>query len=94
MSDKPFRRTDAARAVLAALPSPPAEAYGREIMRATGVPSGTAYPLLGRLERHGLVASRWETVDPGERGGRPARRYYRRTGSGEKLLAEWPPPGC
>jgi PadR family transcriptional regulator, regulatory protein PadR len=41
---------------------------------------GTVYPALYRLERRGLVASRWETV-----GGR-RRRVYRLTGGGRTAL--------
>jgi PadR family transcriptional regulator, regulatory protein PadR len=48
---------------------------------------GTVYPALYRLERRGLIASRWETV-----GGR-RRRVYRLTGRGHTALArqraEW-----
>ena len=34
--------------------------HGFDIMDATGLPSGTVYPILGRLERDGYVRSRWE----------------------------------
>jgi PadR family transcriptional regulator PadR len=48
-------------------------------MKAAGLPSGTLYPLLGRLETRGLVSSAWET--PRQDGERP-RRYYQLTGEG------------
>jgi hypothetical protein len=32
-------------------------------MQATGLASGTLYPLLVRLERAGWVAARWEDID-------------------------------
>jgi len=53
--------------------------YGYDLMKAAGLPSGTLYPLLGRLETRGLVASAWET--PRQDGERP-RRYYHLTGEG------------
>jgi PadR family transcriptional regulator PadR len=57
------------------------DVYGLELVRATGVKSGTLYPLLDRLETDGLVTSRWEDADPHEVG-RPRRRLYRLTGLG------------
>ena len=33
--------------------------YGLDVMEATGLPSGTVYPALRRLERDELVESRW-----------------------------------
>jgi len=54
-------------------------AYGFEIMEVAGLPSGTLYPLLARLQARELVASAWET--PRQDGERP-RRYYRLTGEG------------
>ncbi|MGH8879134.1 MAG: PadR family transcriptional regulator, partial [Stackebrandtia sp.] len=47
----------------------------------TGLPSGTLYPILVRLERAGWVATAWEDVDASA-AGRPARRYYRLTADG------------
>ncbi|MGH7471577.1 MAG: PadR family transcriptional regulator [Longimicrobiales bacterium] len=61
-------------------------AYGFDLMRATGLPSGTVYPLLRRLEAAGLVRSEWEDIDA-EREGRPRRRYYALTAAGRKSLA-------
>ena len=69
--------------VLAALlAEPAAQRYGLQLMQATGLPSGTLYPILVRLERAGWVASAWEEIDPVAEG-RPARRYYRLTAEGE-----------
>ncbi len=50
--------------------------YGFDIIDQTGLPSGTVYPALGRLERDGFVKSAWENE---------ARRARRRT-SGAPLL--------
>jgi PadR family transcriptional regulator PadR len=71
------RMTAAVGAVLAALlGEPDADRYGLELMQAAGLPSGTLYPVLARLERAGWVVAEWETIDP-VAAGRPARRYYR-----------------
>lgn len=42
----------------------------------TGLPSGTVYPALRRLERDGLVDSKWESEVEATAKQRPARRYY------------------
>lgn len=46
---------------------------------------GTLYKALGRLERLGLLASRWEDVAAAE--GRPRRRLYEVTGDGARAAA-------
>jgi PadR family transcriptional regulator PadR len=60
--------------------------YGFEIIDTTGLPSGTVYPALSRLERDGYVRSAWEDADRAHRDGRPARRYYRITAPGVRAL--------
>ena len=68
--------------VLAALLTDPGEPrYGLDLMRATGQPSGTLYPILTRLLRAGWVQAHWESIDPVDTG-RPARRYYQLTPDG------------
>ena len=62
--------------------------YGFDIIDQTGLPSGTVYPALGRLERDGLVKSAWEEEQEAHSEGRPARRYYRLTAPGVKALSE------
>jgi PadR family transcriptional regulator, regulatory protein PadR len=79
--------------LLSTLDEGPAHGYGLvEALRgksegAFDLGEGTMYPALYRLERRGLVASRWEVV-----GGR-RRRVYRLTRSGRgalaRQLAEW-----
>jgi PadR family transcriptional regulator PadR len=61
--------------------------YGFDIMDATHLPSGTVYPILGRLERDGYVRSRWESQTIASREKRPPRRYYEVTAAGAKVLA-------
>ena len=61
--------------------------HGFDIMDATGLPSGTVYPILRRLDREGLLASTWEKVAIAQREQRPPRRYYDITAAGEEMLA-------
>ena len=61
--------------------------HGFDVMDATGLPSGTVYPILRRLEMGGLVRSKWERAERAQREGRPPRRYYEVTAEGEAWLA-------
>ena len=61
--------------------------HGFDIMDATGLPSGTVYPILGRLERDGYVRSKWESQTIAQREKRPPRRYYEITAAGSRALA-------
>jgi PadR family transcriptional regulator len=49
---------------------------------------GTLYKALDRLERAGLLESRWEDPLIGADEGRPRRRFYRLTLAGEGALAQ------
>jgi PadR family transcriptional regulator PadR len=69
------------------LEDPTKEFYGLEICAAAGLPSGTIHPILARLENAGWLASRWEEIDPREKG-RPRRRYYRLTPDGTVLARD------
>ena len=62
--------------------------YGFDIMDATGLPSGTVYPILRRLDREGLLESEWEEHAEAQREQRPPRRYYEITALGERMLAD------
>jgi DNA-binding PadR family transcriptional regulator len=62
--------------------------HGFDIMDATGLPSGTVYPILRRLDREGLLESAWEKQADAQREQRPPRRYYDITAAGEALLSE------
>ncbi len=62
-------------------------AYGFDICDGTGLPSGTVYPALSRLEQAGFVRSRWERQDIAQREKRPPRRYYEITAPGTTALA-------
>lgn len=81
----PVRVTAAVSRVLAAfLEDPEVDRYGLDLMRASGHPSGTLYPILLRLQNAGWVDTYWEEIDP-VAAGRPARRYYRLTPDGRSL---------
>ncbi|HTM42073.1 MAG TPA: helix-turn-helix transcriptional regulator [Terriglobales bacterium] len=58
--------------------------YGFNVMEVTGLPSGTVYPALRRLERDHLIVSRWEELPASPQ--RPARRYYKLTREGATAL--------
>jgi PadR family transcriptional regulator, regulatory protein PadR len=62
--------------------------YGFDIMDATGLPSGTVYPALRRMEAAGLIDSRWEDADVAQREQRPSRKYYEVLRSGQLVLAQ------
>ena len=62
--------------------------YGFDLMDATGLPNGTVYPLLRRLERRGVLAGAWEDENKARAEQRPPRRYYRLTRVGEAALEE------
>ncbi|MEU5525176.1 helix-turn-helix transcriptional regulator [Streptomyces sp. NPDC047860] len=66
--------------VLAALLEKPDDlAYGYDLMKATGLRSGSLYPILARLTAEGWVTRETEESRPSEG---PARRYYRLTAHG------------
>ena len=56
--------------------------HGFDIMDATGLPSGTVYPILRRLDAEGCVRSRWEKDGVARKEQRPPRRYYELTAGG------------
>jgi DNA-binding PadR family transcriptional regulator len=56
--------------------------YGYDLMKETGLLSGTLYPLLMRMTDQGLVEAEWR--QPTQRG-RPARHVYRLTAAGLAL---------
>lgn len=65
------------------------ECYSIELIeRLDGYPAlaaspGTVYPLLARLDKAGLVGTRWSPAPGG-----PPRKYYRLTGEGRSWLAD------
>jgi DNA-binding PadR family transcriptional regulator len=67
------------------------DSYGYAILQRVRVLSGgelewtdgMLYPVLHRLERSGLIQSRWEKAESGRK-----RKYYRVTEAGRKQLSE------
>ena len=62
--------------------------YGFDIIDQTGLPSGTVYPALRRLENADYVASKWERQSIAQAEQRPPRKYYEVTKAGRTVLAE------
>ena len=62
-----------------------ARRYGLELSGATGLRSGSLYPILARLLDRGLIEGEWLAPS---RPGRPLRHGYRITGAGRSALAE------
>ena len=60
--------------------------YGFSIMEMTGLPSGTVYPAMRRMEEDQLIRSRWERQAIADREQRPARKYYQLTTTGKTAL--------
>lgn len=60
--------------------------YGFSIMDMTGLPSGTVYPAMRRMEEEQLIRSRWERQAIADREQRPPRKYYQLTSTGRTSL--------
>lgn len=65
---------------------PSAWHYGYELSRATGLKSGTLYPILMRLAKYGLLETKWIATEKGV----PPRHTYRLTPKGVEVLRELP----
>ncbi|MER6130021.1 PadR family transcriptional regulator [Streptomyces sp. NPDC001795] len=77
------RMTLQTQLVLRALLEDPArQRYGLELCELAGLPSGTIYPILARLEQVGWLDSTWEDPALYQDAGRPRRRFYRITEQG------------
>lgn len=60
----------------------PQEVYGYQLLRATGLRSGTLYPILRRLQGQGYLEERWDSAGPP---GVPPRRLYQLSSQGLML---------
>jgi PadR family transcriptional regulator, regulatory protein PadR len=91
MGTSPRMTAPTLRVLAVLLADPLGEHYGLELFQAAGLPSGTGYPILARLEQAGWLTSSWEDIDEAAEG-RRRRRYYRLTGTGleasRRALAE------
>ena len=64
----------------------PVYVYGLRVIELTGLPSGTVYPAMRRLERDGLVQAHCEQQSIADAEQRPLRKYYTITPSGRQQL--------
>jgi PadR family transcriptional regulator PadR len=62
--------------------------YGFDIVDITGMPGGTVYPALRRLEEAGYLKSTWEKEAIAQAELRPRRKYFEVTRSGKEALAD------
>jgi PadR family transcriptional regulator len=77
--EKQIRLSPQTRTLLETLLAGPKDwHYGYDLSRATGLKSGTLYPILMRLADHKWLETRWEAVEPGK----PPRHLYRLTPNG------------
>ena len=60
--------------------------YGFDIIDITGVPGGTVYPALRRLEDAGYLTSKWEEPSIAQSEPRPPRKYYELTREGRECI--------
>ena len=72
--------------VLSHLAAAPVEwRYGYDLCKATGLKSGTLYPLLIRLHEQGYLEAEWRAPQVE---GRPPRHAYRLTSAGRALAED------
>jgi DNA-binding PadR family transcriptional regulator len=82
----PIRMTHPTALILTALAA--GYRFGFDIMDATGLPSGTVYPALRRMEEVRLVRSTWESKREAHSDRRPRRKLYELTSSGNAAVVE------
>jgi DNA-binding PadR family transcriptional regulator len=85
MNQKPTRVTGPTLDVLSELLATETKVWGLELVRKTGLKTGTVYPILARLETLGWIRSSWEQ-NPDHKG--PRRRLWELTKSGRTQAAE------
>lgn len=88
------RLSDEGAAVLQLfLEDPTRERFGLEIIRLTGIKSGSLYPILHRFEERELISARWEDVEVAAEQRRRPRRCYRfdlkQLRDAEELYRQW-----
>jgi DNA-binding PadR family transcriptional regulator len=62
--------------------------FGFDVMERCGLPSGTVYPALRRLERAGWLTATWEDADVAHAEGRPRRKTYALSERGRRGMPE------
>lgn len=86
MSPLRLRRSPQTLAVLSALSrSSQRWQYGYDLLRETGLKSGTLYPILARLQQGGWLEQRWQKASGP---GRPPRHLYRLSRQGKMAARE------
>jgi len=80
----PQRLSHTAAMILQALDA--GHIYGLSVMDVTGLPSGTVYPALRRMEGDDLIRSQWEKQSIADEAQRPLRKYYKLTAAGRATL--------
>lgn len=80
------RRTPATAAVVGVLLESSNAIWGLQVVKATGLKTGTVYPILERLERAGWITSEWDT-DLTRKG--PRRRYFKLEADAVPLAQEY-----
>ena len=84
MTRLPNRSTQTLRLLAELLGSPRAWRHGYELSKATGLKSGTLYPILMRLAERKLLETSLETAEIGK----PPRHLYRLTPDGLRFARE------
>ena len=85
MKQQPIRVTRPTLEILVALLAAKTKVWGLELVRQTGLKTGTVYPILARLETFGWIRSSWE-VNQKHKG--PRRRLWELTEEGEVRARE------
>lgn len=80
------RKTPATASVLEILMNTPDAVWGLQVVKETGLKTGTIYPILERLEAAGWVQAQWDTDT--ERKG-PRRRYFRLSAEAAPLARQY-----
>src|SRR5215213_6040859 len=71
--------------------APREDHYGLKIAQEVGLPTGSVYPILARLEKAGWITSKWEDLADAQREGRRRRRHYQLTTAGaERVRSMFP----
>jgi PadR family transcriptional regulator, regulatory protein PadR len=89
MARTPNRSRQTHRLLAAMLEQPLAWRYGYELLKLTGLKSGTLYPALLRLSEQGLLEAQWRQADDP---GKPPRHVYRLTRAGLAFAREQTAP--
>jgi DNA-binding PadR family transcriptional regulator len=85
MTRTPNRSRQTQKLLTAMLDAPLAWRHGYELLKITGLQSGTLYPALLRLSEQGLLEAQWREAD---KPGKPPRHVYRLTRAGLAFARE------